>query len=47
MTTFIVPVTSGYRTEGATFDRFGMLNMMKSGGAATIWFDDVKFAGRS
>ena len=39
-TTFTVDLTPGYKKEGATFDRFGVLNMMKSGGAATIFFDD-------
>ena len=46
-TTFTVPLTAGYKKEGATFDRFGVCNMMKSGGAATMWFDDVTFAGKS
>lgn len=45
--TFTVPLTPGFRNEGATFDRFGVLNMMKSGGAATMYFDDVVFNGRS
>lgn len=45
-TTFVIPVTPGLKKEGATFDRFGIQNMMKSGGAATMWFDDVEFDGR-
>lgn len=45
-TTFTVDLTPGFKGEGATFDRFGVLNMMKSGGAATMFFDDVTFAGR-
>ncbi len=45
-TTFTVDLTPGFRQEGATFDRFGVLNMMKSGGAATMFFDDVQIDGR-
>ncbi|MEQ1853468.1 MAG: hypothetical protein ABMA01_17965, partial [Chthoniobacteraceae bacterium] len=44
-TTFTVDLTPGYRKEGATFDRFGACNMMKSGGAATMFFDDLRFDG--
>ncbi|MDB6120235.1 MAG: Zinc carboxypeptidase [Verrucomicrobiaceae bacterium] len=46
-TTFIVDLTPGFRKEGATFDRFGMLNMMKSGGTATMFFDDLDCDGRA
>lgn len=46
-TTFTVDLTPGFRQEGATFDRFGVLNMMKSGGTATMFFDDVQFAGQT
>lgn len=42
-TTFTVDLPPGYKKEGATFDRFGMLNMMKSGGAATMFCDDLQF----
>jgi hypothetical protein len=45
-TSFTVPVTPGLRKEGATFDRFGALNMMKSGDIVTVWFDDLQFAGQ-
>src|SRR5207244_9727790 len=44
-TTFTVDVTPGIKNEGATFDRFGVCNMMKSGGSATIFFDDLQFTG--
>jgi hypothetical protein len=40
---FTVDLPPGYKKEGATFDRFGLLNMMKSGGTATIYFDNVTF----
>lgn len=45
--TFTVDLTPGYKKEGATFDRFGMLNMMKSGGTATMFFDDLVIDGHS
>ncbi|MBE7498606.1 MAG: hypothetical protein HS117_27010 [Verrucomicrobiaceae bacterium] len=44
---FTVPLTPGYKKEGATFDRFGVLNMMKSGGVAVMFFDDVVIDGRA
>ena len=46
-TTFTVDLTPGFRKEGATFDRFGMLNMMKSGGTATMYCDDVLVDGKA
>ncbi len=46
-TTFAVDLTPGHKKEGATFDRFGALNMMKSGGAVTMFFDDVLFNGQT
>ena len=39
-------LTPGFKQEGTTFDRFGLCNMMKSGGAATIYFDDVGYNGQ-
>ena len=45
--TFTIDLPPGYNKEGATFDRFGVLNMMKSGGTATMFFDDVMIDGRS
>jgi hypothetical protein len=46
-TRFTVDLPPGYKEEGATFDRFGALNLMKAGGAATMFFDDLQFAGRA
>jgi hypothetical protein len=46
-TTFTVDLPPGYKKEGATFDRFGLSNMMKSGGSATIFFDDLEYDGQS
>jgi hypothetical protein len=45
--TFTVDLTPGYKKEGATYDRFGVLNMMKSGGTATMYFDDVTIDGHA
>lgn len=44
-TTFNIDLTPGFKREGATFDRFGLLNMMKAGGTATIYADDLEFLG--
>jgi hypothetical protein len=46
-TKFIVDLPAGLRQEGATFDRFGLLNMMKAGGIATIYFDDLQYNGET
>jgi hypothetical protein len=46
-TKFIVDLTPGHKKEGATFDRFGMQNMMKAGGAVTMFFDDVQYNGQT
>ncbi|MFA6564232.1 MAG: hypothetical protein WCV00_20185 [Verrucomicrobiia bacterium] len=46
-TTFTVDLTPGYKKEGATFDRFGAHNMMKSGGTATMFFDDLRYNGQT
>jgi hypothetical protein len=46
-TTFAVDLAPGFKANGATFDRFGMLNMMKSGGAATMYFDDLHYNGQA
>ena len=40
-TSFSVDLTPGFKKEGATFDSFGIHNMMKSGGSATMFFDDL------
>ncbi|OAI54251.1 hypothetical protein AYO47_00635 [Planctomyces sp. SCGC AG-212-M04] len=44
---FVVELPIGLKYEGATFDRFGLMNMMKNGGAATIFFDDLKWNGQT
>jgi hypothetical protein len=45
-TRFTVDLPHGFRREGATFDRFGLMNMMKAGGSATIYFDDLEYNGQ-
>jgi len=46
-TTFAVDLRPGQKKENATFDRFGLCNLMKAGGSATIYFDDLRFNGQS
>lgn len=45
-TTFTVDIPPGLRKEGATFDRFGVCNATKSGGAVTMFFGDLKYGGQ-
>lgn len=46
-TTFSVNLPAELRKENVTFDRFGACNAMKSGGSATIFFDDLQFNGQA
>ncbi|MBI5684472.1 MAG: hypothetical protein HZC54_05295 [Verrucomicrobia bacterium] len=46
-TKFTVDLPAELRKEGATFDRFGMMNGMKAGGNVTLFFDDVQFNGQT
>ncbi len=46
-TTFSVDLTPEIRKEGATFDRFGLLNGTKAGGTATIFFDELQYNGKT
>ncbi len=46
-TKFTVDLPPGYKSDGARFDRFGMHNMMKAGGAATLYFDDLQLNGKT
>ena len=46
-TTFTVDLPDGYKRQGATFDHFGLMNMMKPGGQLNIYFDDLEYEGRS
>jgi hypothetical protein len=44
---FVVDLPEGFRQKGATFDHFGLMNMMKPGGQMAIYFDDLKYADRA
>ncbi len=46
-TKFTVDLPAELRKENVAFDRFGLCNMMKSGGSATIFFDDLRFNGQA
>lgn len=46
-TEFSVDLPAGYKQQGTVFDRFGLMNMMKAGGAMKIYFDDLEYTGRS
>ncbi len=43
--TFTVDLPPGYQAEGATFNRFGIMNMMKSGGSLKIYFANLEHDG--
>lgn len=44
---FTVDLPPGYKKQNTTFDRFGLVNGMKSGNPMTIYFDDLEFDGRT
>lgn len=46
-TSFTFDLPKGFKKEGASFNRFGLLCMMKPGNAMTIYFGDVKHDGVS
>jgi hypothetical protein len=46
MNSFTVDLPEGYKQQGATLDHFGLMNMMKPGGQATIYFGDLKIDGQ-
>jgi hypothetical protein len=46
-TSFTVDLPDGYRRQGANFDHFGLMNLMKPGGSMTIHFGDLQCNGRS
>jgi hypothetical protein len=45
-TAFTIDLPEGFRKQGTTFDHFGLMNMMKPGGAMTVYFGDLKLFGR-
>jgi hypothetical protein len=46
-TEFAVDLPEGFKNQGTTFDHFGLMNMMKAGHTATIYFADVQCNGRA
>jgi hypothetical protein len=44
---FSVDLPEGFKADGATFDHFGLMNMMKTGGAMTIYFADLEHDGKT
>jgi hypothetical protein len=47
VTTFTVDVPAEVRKAGASFNRFGLINMMKPGGALSIYFGDLQHDGKT
>jgi hypothetical protein len=45
--TFTVALPKGYKEQGTTFDRFGLMNSMKPGNSLTIHFDDLQYDGKA
>ena len=43
----VFDLPEGFKQAGATFDRFGLINGTKPGGAMTIHFDDLRYDGKS
>ncbi len=46
-TKFTVDLPEGFRQEGAAFDRFGLINMMKAGGTMTMHFANLQHDGKT
>ena len=44
---FKLDLPAGFRRQATTFDRFGLINMGKSGGATEIYFDDLVYDGKA
>jgi hypothetical protein len=44
---FTVDLPDGFKKTGATFDHFGLMNLMKPGGALTIHFGDLRYDGKA
>jgi hypothetical protein len=42
-----VDLPPGFKQEGAMFDHFGLMNLMKSGNALAIYFDDLAYDGKT
>jgi hypothetical protein len=44
-TAFSVDLPAGFKEEGATFNRFGLMSLMKPGDALTVYFGDLRHGG--
>jgi hypothetical protein len=42
-----VDLPPGFKQEGAVFDRFGLMNLMRPGHALTVYFDDLCYDGKT
>ncbi len=42
---YILTLAPGHKEDGATFDRFGIMNAQTTGGSLTAWFDDLVLDG--
>ena len=45
--TYTAALASGHKQEGATFNRFGMLNQQVSGSSLTVYLDDLTIDGET
>ncbi len=44
---YALPLAHGHKADGATFDRFGILNQQTSGGGMTAWIDGLTVNGEA
>ncbi|MGZ4975167.1 MAG: hypothetical protein ACXWDN_20585, partial [Limisphaerales bacterium] len=44
-TEFTVDLPEGFKKQGTAFDHFGLMNLMKAGRSATVYFGDLHFNG--
>lgn len=45
--TYTIPLAPGHKTDGATFNRFGMLNMQIAGKGMNVYLDDLSIDGKT
>ncbi len=45
--THTVALPKGYKAQGTTFDRLGLMNSERGGNPMTIYFDDLQYNGKS
>ena len=45
--TYTVPLAPGHKADGATFNRFGMVNMQIAGKGMNVYLDDLSIDGKS